>query len=85
MGVPVVASALLAGQLGWRDGRELISVPVGDAEGFARAVLAVYRDAEVWATLREAALAAVARECGAAGFAAAVEGVVGDRRGAIMP
>ncbi len=77
MGVPVVATSLLAGQLGWQDGRELMAVPVGDAEGFARAVLAVYRDAEVWGALREAALARVAAECGTEGFRAAVEGVVG--------
>ncbi|HEY5300649.1 MAG TPA: glycosyltransferase, partial [Acetobacteraceae bacterium] len=79
MGVPVVATALLAEQLGWQDGRELMAVPVGDAEGFARAVLAVYRDAAVWAALREAALARVAAECGTEEFAAAVEGVVGGR------
>ncbi len=56
MGLPVVASALLADQLGWRDGAELMAVPVGDAAGFARAVLAVYRDAALWAALREGAL-----------------------------
>ncbi|MEO8715352.1 MAG: glycosyltransferase, partial [Acetobacteraceae bacterium] len=76
MGVPVVASGLLAGQLGWRDGRELMAAEVGDAEGFARAVLALYRDAGLWDSVREAAAARVATECRAEAFAAAVEGIV---------
>ncbi len=67
MGLPVVGSELLAGQLGWR-WVEMMSATLGDAEAFARAVLVVYRDAGVWGALREAAMARVERECGVEGF-----------------
>lgn len=78
LGLPSVASTLLAGQLGWADGAELLAVPVGDAEAFARAVLSVYRDAALWATLREGALRRVERECDVEAFRAVVEGIAGE-------
>ena len=35
LGVPVVATTLLAEQLGWRDGEELLCAASGDPSGFA--------------------------------------------------
>lgn len=65
-GLPMVATEGLAGQLGWRDGEELL---VGrDADAFARACVALDRDAERWRRLRDAALARVARDCGREAF-----------------
>ena len=61
-GLPVVATTLLRRQLGWEDGRELLSADANDPEGFARQAVAAQRDAALWRGLREAALARLARE-----------------------
>ncbi|HEY8574109.1 rhamnan synthesis F family protein [Phenylobacterium sp.] len=69
-GLPVVATSLLAGQLGWSDGRELL---VADKPAdFAGACARLYRDAELWTAIRKQALAAVKRDCSPAAFAAVV-------------
>jgi len=69
-GVPVVATGLLAAQLGWRDGVELL---VGNtAEAIAEACIALYEDERLWERLRSAALAAVRRDFDPAAFDAAV-------------
>ena len=68
LGVPVVASELLREQIGWANGQELLSVPVGETgEEFARAVIALQQDAELWLKVRKAALERVALECGERG------------------
>ncbi len=76
MGLPVAATELLRAQLGWQDGRDMLAAPVGDAEAFARAVLALYRDQALWQAVRDGAAARVAAECGAAEFARSVERIV---------
>ena len=76
LGVPVVASELLREQIGWVSGQELLSVPVGNGEEFARAVLALQRDAELWLKVRNAALERIALECGRGRFNAGVVSVV---------
>jgi GT2 family glycosyltransferase len=59
-GLPVAATGLLAGQLGWTDGRDLM---VGDtAEAFAQACAHLYTDARTWNAVRAAALARLARD-----------------------
>jgi glycosyltransferase involved in cell wall biosynthesis len=70
-GLPVVATSLLAGQLGWSDGRELLVADQPDA--FAAAVCRLYRDAALWAELRQNALARIAAECSRAAFDATLE------------
>lgn len=62
-GLPVVTTDLLAEQLGWVDGHALRSVPVSDADAFARACIELYSDEERWQATRDAALALVAEEC----------------------
>lgn len=60
-GLPVAATGLLADQLGWTDGRELM---VGDtADAFARATARLYTDAGLWNAVRAGGLAALARDC----------------------
>ncbi len=75
-GLPIVATALLAQQMGWHDGEELLAGPAGDAAGMARRIAQLYRDAILWNRLRSAALARIARENAPIDFARAVERVV---------
>jgi hypothetical protein len=71
-GLPMVATPLIAAQLGWRD--ELL---VGDgAAEFAAACLRLHRDAALWQALREGALRAVERDCSPAAFDATVCGIM---------
>jgi GT2 family glycosyltransferase len=69
-GVPVVATPLLAQQLDWRDGRELLVG--GSPHDFAAACARAWSDPDSWRQLRENALARVAEDCDPAGFARAV-------------
>lgn len=73
-GLPTVATSLLARQLGWRDGAELL---VADsAEAFARACLRLHAEPEAWMTIRAGALARVARDCDPALFRRTVADVL---------
>lgn len=67
-GVPVAGTAILARQLGWDPGRELLA---GDEpQAMADACLTLHDDAAAWGRTREAALARIAREHSRAGFTA---------------
>jgi GT2 family glycosyltransferase len=55
-GLPVVTTGLLRRQLGWEDGRELLSAEASDPEGFADRLLMAQKDEAIWRRLREAAL-----------------------------
>ena len=76
-GLPLVATELLRGQLGWEDERELLVAPDTDPALFARQVVRLYRDQALWQSLRDAALERLRRENDAAGYAAAIEAVLG--------
>jgi len=65
-GVPIVATPLVAWQLGWQNGVELLTA--ADPEEFARAIAALYDDERAWNRLRECALARVHKEHSAAAF-----------------
>jgi glycosyltransferase involved in cell wall biosynthesis len=66
-GVPVVASTLIAQQLGWRHDVELL---VADTpEEFAAHCLRLHDDPALWQRLRDAALHATRRDCGIPSFA----------------
>ena len=60
-GVPVVATDLLARQLGWLPGRDLLAA--SDAAGFADACARLFRDKALWQALRSSALGRVREEC----------------------
>ena len=69
-GVPVVGTTLIAAQLGWRDGHELLVADTPDA--MAEACVALYQDERLWERLRSGSLAAVRRDFDPAAFDAAV-------------
>jgi GT2 family glycosyltransferase len=56
-GLPCVATDLLAGQLGWQTGAELLAAPLNDARRFAAQIAVLYRTEAVWNKLRRQALA----------------------------
>jgi O-antigen biosynthesis protein len=76
-GLPVVATDLLGRQLDWLDGCELLTAPAADPAAFAQQIVRLYRDPAQWRTLRETALERLRRENDAAGYAAAIESVLG--------
>lgn len=60
-GVPTVTTSLLARQLGWKDGLDLL---VADTpEGFAAAVHRLYTDQDLWKGIRSNALKRIADDC----------------------
>ncbi len=75
-GVPVVATTLLADQLGWSDGEDLLACDPADPAGFAASVITAYRDPLLWHRLRDAALDRIAGECSRDGFATTISNLV---------
>jgi O-antigen biosynthesis protein len=71
-GVPVVATALLARQLGWDDGETILAAEATDPAGFAARVVSLYRDADLWSRTRDAALSRVVAELDPSDFSARV-------------
>jgi GT2 family glycosyltransferase len=61
-GVPCVVTDLLARQLGWQNGVELVSAPVGAAVEFAARIAFLYQSGAAWSATREAALVRLAAE-----------------------
>lgn len=70
-GIPIVCTPLVAHQLGWDAGTELLTAE-SPAE-FARAIASLYADREVWHRLRDAALNRVARDHSPAAFRSALQ------------
>jgi GT2 family glycosyltransferase/glycosyltransferase involved in cell wall biosynthesis len=62
LGLPSVATGLLARQLNWRDGEDLLTAPVGDAQRFAAQIAHLYDSPETWRRLRENVLARIVQE-----------------------
>lgn len=60
-GIPVVATKLLTSQLSWTNELELLSAD--DEQEFADQCVRLYTDPELWQSLRDNALAALARDC----------------------
>jgi len=75
LGVPVVATSLLARQLGWQNGKHLLVADTPDE--FAKAVTRLHGNARLWADIRAGALGRVAQDCDPAVFAAALRGALG--------
>ncbi len=75
-GLPVVATDLLRGQLGWITGQEILSAGSDDPAAFAAAVLIIYRNKSLWQAVREGALRRLEQENGKAGFTEAVAAVL---------
>ncbi len=64
-GVPVVASRLLTGQLGWQSGEDILDADVRDPEAFASQCIDLYSNPELWQRVRDNALQRIAEECSA--------------------
>ena len=62
-GVPVVATRLVADQLGWTSGSELLAFE--DPQECARAIVRLFAEPELWLRLRDGALARVREDYGA--------------------
>jgi GT2 family glycosyltransferase len=71
-GLPMVATPLIAGQLGWHE--ELLAADGPNA--LAQACLRLHTEPVTWQRVREAALAAVERDCSAVTFQRAVREIV---------
>jgi GT2 family glycosyltransferase/glycosyltransferase involved in cell wall biosynthesis len=74
VGLPVVATPLLADQLGWRHGCEFLVAD--DPKSFALACFRLYLDEDVWATLRTNALKRIKRDCSPSEFSARILSVL---------
>src|SRR5205823_11059769 len=70
-GVPVVCTPLVAGQLGWEPGVELL---IAESAGeFVRAVASLYENRDLWLRVRDASLKRVAKDYSSAAFRLAVQ------------
>ncbi|MDR3505395.1 MAG: glycosyltransferase [Acidocella sp.] len=78
-GLPCVVTPLLATQLGWAGGRELLAA--NDPRGFARQIARLYRDEALWTALRHNALARLEREHRPEDFAVRVREILTAVRG----
>lgn len=75
LGVPVVTTSLLARQLGWEDGRDLL---VADTpETFASAVHRLYSDQDLWESIRTNALQRITTDCSVVRFREALRETLG--------
>jgi len=79
-GLPVIATDLLCRQLGWDNGRDIIAVDPADPAGFARQIVALYRDAALWQSLRDHALERARTENARIDYEAAVRQVLDQHR-----
>jgi GT2 family glycosyltransferase len=73
-GVPVVTTSVVARQLGWRDGIELLVAD--DVPGFVDAILRLEQEPELWGELRAAALERVRVDWSPDRFEAALAGAL---------
>jgi GT2 family glycosyltransferase len=74
LGIPTIVTSLIAGQLGWQDGSELL---VGDdPASFADACARLYRDETLWQQVRTAALDRARLDCAPAMFTRKVQEIV---------
>jgi len=72
-GMPSVTTGLLAKQLGWKHGKQLL---VGDgAPNFAKQCIRLYRDEKLWRRVRSAGLQSISHECSDEKFQATLRGL----------
>jgi glycosyltransferase involved in cell wall biosynthesis len=75
-GLPIVATDLLRGQLGWNDGIDLLAASSTDAARFADLVVMLHRDRALWDRLRNNALQRLRAENASEQFTSAVRSVL---------
>jgi GT2 family glycosyltransferase/glycosyltransferase involved in cell wall biosynthesis len=74
LGIPMVVTTLIAGQLGWQDGVEVLVAD--EPADFAAACARLYTDPVLWARLRDAALARVQQDCAPEVFSRKIQTIV---------
>ena len=74
LGIPMVVTSLIANQLGWKDGREVLVADEADA--FAAACSRLHRDRALWESVGRNALEQARLECAPEAFAATVRELV---------
>jgi len=79
-GLPVVATRLLAEQLGWSPGEDLLAGNVSDPEAFVSNVVELYTRPDRWERVRESALARVKVECSPEACLATLAPLLGVRK-----
>ena len=79
-GIPVVCTTLVAHQLGWKDGIEVLTAD--NPARFADAIASLYADRALWLRLREAALKRVTDDYNAATFRSALSAALRTSLGA---
>jgi O-antigen biosynthesis protein len=75
-GLPVVATEVLRGELGWRSEHELLAAGADDPVAFAAGIVTLYRDEALWQSVREGALRRVQQDNGAGNFIRSVASVL---------
>ena len=80
-GVPVVATPLLASQLGWSDGDPMLVA--GDADEFARKCIELHRNRQLWTQLRTVAIERILKECSTSAFESGVMNCLTPQRQAV--
>jgi glycosyltransferase involved in cell wall biosynthesis len=75
-GLPVVATELIAAQLGWTQGSDIIAASPDDPAAFAAAVIEAYSHQPTWESLRKNALARVEQDCSPTQFTSAVSKIL---------
>ncbi|MBU6448371.1 MAG: glycosyltransferase [Rhodospirillales bacterium] len=76
MGLPCVVTMLLAEQLGWRHGEDVLAVPADQPMAFAAAIARLYHDEALWRHLRAGALRRLTKENNPADFARRVKEIL---------
>jgi GT2 family glycosyltransferase len=66
-GLPVISTSLIAAQLEWNDGEELLTAD--SPEEFAQQCVKLYTDSELWHSVRANALQKVSEDCSEENFA----------------
>ncbi|MBL6082184.1 class I SAM-dependent methyltransferase [Belnapia sp. T18] len=74
LGIPMVVTSLIANQLGWKDGREVLVAD--ESSAFAAACSRLHRDRALWESVRRNALERARQECAPEAFAATVARLV---------
>jgi glycosyltransferase involved in cell wall biosynthesis len=62
-GLPAVATSLVANQLGWKIGNDILAADVNDPKMFAEMCIRLYKDKETWIKVRESSLKRIMKEC----------------------
>ncbi len=74
LGIPMVVTGIIAGQVGWKDGMDLLVAD--DPAAFADACARLWTDAALWETVRGNALAKAKLDCSPAQFTKRVREIV---------